>query len=71
MQDSRVKTMTRRDYQLITDALHFSYHSLSDLAFLECMRGIERATESIADYLQVDNPKFDRELFIKNVMGDS
>lgn len=63
--------MTRKDYELITDALYFSHQSLSDLRFLECIRGIERATESIADYLQADNPKFDRELFIKNVNGDS
>lgn len=62
--------MTRKDYNLITEALHFSHQSTSDLMFLECIRGIERATESIADYLQADNPKFDKELFIKNVMGD-
>lgn len=62
--------MTRRDYELITDALHFSHQSLSDLRFLECIRGIERATDSVADYLQADNPKFDRDLFIKNVKGE-
>ncbi len=62
--------MTRRDYELITTALHDAHQRLSDLHFNECITGIERATDSVADYLQADNPSFNRELFIKNVRGE-
>ena len=62
--------MTRKDYQLITTALHDAHQRLSDLQFVRCIDGIERATESVADYLQADNPNFDKELFIKNVKGE-
>lgn len=56
--------MTRKDYVLIAEAMAFAINSLSDVQFEKCNAGWERSIIVLADYLQADNPNFDRQKFI-------
>jgi hypothetical protein len=58
-------SMTKTDYELVASAIEFSHQSLNDNQFNKLYDGIERTAETIADYLQADNPKFNRNKFLE------
>lgn len=60
------KTIRKQDYELIAEAIRFSHQSLGNIQFDECYKGIERAADILADYLQADNPQFDRDKFLSD-----
>jgi hypothetical protein len=57
--------MTRKDYILIADALKAarSSYTLPNVAIYH--NGIANAAQRLADALARDNPRFDRERFLK------
>ena len=57
--------MTRKDYILIADALKAarSSYTLPNVAIYH--NGIDNAAHRLADALDRDNPRFDRERFLK------
>lgn len=57
--------MTRRDYILIQDAIRNAPCSVSDPDDAMYRAGLEDAATAIADALSRDNPRFDRDRFLK------
>jgi hypothetical protein len=56
--------MTRKDYVLLAEALNAAFsRSTADKA--DKADGIARAAIELADALAADNPRFDRERFLK------
>lgn len=65
--------MTRKDYNLIADAIKNTRLpvSLTDERFYLMMLAATRTiAESVADGLAGDNPRFDRERFLKAALGE-
>ena len=56
--------MTRKDYVLIADALRQAYVVQRD-RYVGTSAGVRAAAEYISDALASDNPRFDRERFLK------
>lgn len=61
--------MTRKDYKLIARALKAGLGDHINSRFSEWMDGHQRAVESIAKALAVDNPNFKRGDFYNEIYG--
>jgi hypothetical protein len=53
--------MTRKDYILIAEALKRAWNTEAESAF----PGVQAAARNLAESLARDNPRFDRERFLK------
>jgi hypothetical protein len=62
--------MTRRDYILLAEALRIPYNSLSKPSYERELSGVSIAALAIADALQRDNLRFNREHFLAVVRGE-
>jgi len=63
--------MTRKDYILIAAALRIPYNSFSkNLLYGRELNGVGSAAIALADALEQNNPRFDREHFLAVVRGE-
>jgi hypothetical protein len=62
--------MTRKDYILLAEALRVQYHNTKIFANDGMSRGVLGAAEEIADALQRDNSRFNRDHFLAVVRGE-
>jgi hypothetical protein len=62
---TKIRKFTATQYRYLASAILFSHDSLSDHYFEKYYDGIERASESIADYLQAIDPNFNKQRFLK------
>ena len=56
--------MTRKDYVLIAEGFKNAFSAFTELSYSERW-GMVKAARSVADTLAADNPRFDRERFLK------
>lgn len=56
--------MTKKDYELVAEAMSYSINSLSDVYFQRYYQGWKHSCEILADYLQMRDSKFDRNKFL-------
>jgi hypothetical protein len=62
--------MTRKDYIVIAEALRIPHNSLSRPTYERELSGVSIATLAIADALEQDNPRFNKEHFLAVVRGE-
>ncbi len=62
--------MTRRDYILLADALRIPANSMSKPTYERELSGVQMAALAIADALERDNSRFNREHFLSVVHGE-
>lgn len=62
--------MTRKDYVALAEALNTAYEQASTRPDWGWERTWEASVYAVADTLEQDNPRFDRERFVKACQGE-